>query len=77
MEADRGQADIATVLSVGVHTSPCTGPGPDPITQTCTHSHTHAHTHSYLSDGGSDPGVGGSSSCIPAVVWDSDLRGVS
>lgn len=40
MEADRGQADIATVLSVGVHTSPCTGPGPDPITQTHTHTHT-------------------------------------
>lgn len=67
MEADRGQADLATVLSVGVHTSPCAGPGLDPIT----------HTDSYLSDSGSDPGVGGSSSCIPVVVWDPDLQGVS
>lgn len=33
MELDRGQADAAAVLSVGVHTSPCTAPGPDPITQ--------------------------------------------
>lgn len=33
MEVDRGQADAAAALSVGVHTSPCTAPGPDPITQ--------------------------------------------
>lgn len=37
METDRGQADIATVLSVGVHTSPCIGPGPDPFTHTQSH----------------------------------------
>lgn len=44
MEADRGQAGIATVLSVGVHTSPCTGPGPDLFRQT--------HTDIYLSYSG-------------------------
>lgn len=44
MEADRGQAGIASVLSVGLHTSPCTGPGPDPFTQT--------HSDIYLSDSG-------------------------
>lgn len=54
MEADRGQADIATALSVGVHTSPYSGASPNP--------NTHTHTDSYLSDSGSDPGVGGSSS---------------
>ncbi|GLD47767.1 platelet-derived growth factor subunit A [Lates japonicus] len=43
-----GQADIAAVLSVGVHTSPCTGPGPDPYAPT----HTHTHSDSYLSDSG-------------------------
>lgn len=67
MEADRGQANIATVLSVGVHTSPCTGPGLDPITQT------HTHTGRYLIDSG----VGGHSSCSPAVAWDPEIQGVS
>lgn len=37
METDRDQADIATVLSVGVHTSPCIGPGPDPFSHTQSH----------------------------------------
>ena len=68
MEADRGQADMATVLSVGVHTSPLCWPRPRPH---------HTHIDSYLSDGGSDPGVARSGSCSPAVVWDPDLRGVS
>lgn len=62
MEADRGQADVATVLSVGVHTSPSAGPGPDPL-------NANTHTCGYLSDSGSDLGVGGSSSCSCVGHW--------
>lgn len=52
MEADRGQADKATVLSVGVHTSRCAGPDPDLYAQ--THN---IRTDSYLSNSRSHPGV--------------------
>lgn len=40
MEADRGQVDVASALSVGVHTSLHTSPGPDP-----RHTNTHWNAH--------------------------------
>lgn len=62
MEADRGQADVATVLSVGVHTSPCAGPRLRSL-------HANTHNPGYLRGLGSDLGVGGSSSCSCAGCW--------
>jgi len=38
VEADRGQAEIATALNVGVYTSLSASPGPDPYTQIHTHT---------------------------------------
>lgn len=66
MADDRGQAEIAAALSVGVHTSLITrsGPGHPPNTHT---SATEGHVRV----------LGGSGSCTPVVVRDPDIQGVS